>query len=202
MARKMETCLIYRIYEYLCVLEREGTNHLFLIFTRKDSLDQGNALKGSICKSNQSPARYSVAVEREREGSGRDRYSRQGGTDEGDVPLSGEEDIVGSRGTAGAGWGPCPPRLGIEFWGGFNALVFVGGSSRVSMLRMSISVPRVALTSFTCAAITANFEKEVAHEDGGGDQGVQKACSPHGWSHERVNGSTADSPKREPIELG
>ena len=33
MARKMETCLIYRIYEYLCVLEREGTNHLFLILT-------------------------------------------------------------------------------------------------------------------------------------------------------------------------
>ena len=70
MAREMETCLIYRIYEYLCVLKREGTNHLFLIFTRKDSFDQGNALKRSICKSNQSPARCSVTVERKRDRGG------------------------------------------------------------------------------------------------------------------------------------
>ena len=69
-ARKRETCFIYRINEYLCVLEREAANHLFLIFTRKDSLDQGNALKGSICESNQSPARCNVAVERERDWGG------------------------------------------------------------------------------------------------------------------------------------
>ena len=47
---------------------------------------------------------------------------------------------------------------------------------------------RAALTLFACAAITANFEKDVAHEDGGRGQGVQKACRPHCWSHERVNG--------------
>ena len=69
-ARKMETCLIYRINKYLRVLEREATNHLFLVFTRKDSFDQGNALKGIICKSNQSPACCSVAVGRERDRSG------------------------------------------------------------------------------------------------------------------------------------
>ena len=103
---------------------------------------------------------------------------------------------------AGAGWGPCPPRLGIEFWGGFNALVFVGGSSTTSMLRMSIPVPRVALTSFTCAATTANFEKEVAHEDGGRNQGVQKACSPHGWSHERMNGIYRRRPEERTNRVG
>ena len=110
--------------------------------------------------------------------------------------------MVGSWGTAGAGWGPCPPGLGVEFWGGFNALVFVGGSSRASMLRMSISVPRVALTSFARAAITSNFEKEVAHEDGGRNQGVQKACSPHGWSHERLNGIYRRRPEERANRVG
>ena len=70
MARKMEACLVYRIDEYLCVREGEATNHLFFDFTRKNSLDQGNALKGSICKSNQSPACCSVVVGRERDRGG------------------------------------------------------------------------------------------------------------------------------------
>ena len=103
----------------------------------------------------------------EREGSGWDQYSRRCGTDEGDIPLSGEEDMVGSSGAACAGLGPCPPRLGLPFRGGFDALIFVGGSSATSMLRISIPVSRVVLTPFACAAITANFEKGVAQEDGG-----------------------------------
>ena len=111
----------------------------------------------------------------EREGSEWDQYSRRWGTDEGDIPLSGEEDMVGSWGTACAGWGRCPPKLGLPFRGGFNKSIFVGGSSTTSMFRISIPVSRVALTSFSCAAITASFEKEVAHEDGGRDQGVQSA---------------------------
>ena len=57
--------------------------------------------------------------------------------------------------------------LGLPFLGGFNALIFVRESSTTSMLRISILVSGVALTSFACAAITANFEKDVAHEDGG-----------------------------------
>ena len=70
------------------------------------------------------------------------------------------------------------------------------------MFRISIPILRVALTSFSCTAITANFGKEVAHEDEGRDQGAQKARSPHGWSHEQVNGIYRRRPEERANRVG
>lgn len=73
------TYLIYRVYKYLRVPQREATSHFFFILARKNGLDQGGALKGEL---NQTPAGYIVAVENE--GSGvisvvDDKFGESGG---------------------------------------------------------------------------------------------------------------------------
>ena len=60
-ASECGTCLIYRVYQYLRVLQREATSRFFLILARKNGLDQGGALKGV---SNQTSAGYIVAVKK------------------------------------------------------------------------------------------------------------------------------------------
>ena len=82
------TCLIHYVNKNLCVILREGTNRVTLIFTREGRLDQGWEFMWSECVSDQTSTGWSIEVvieERVGEQSASHKISKGGVKD---LPLS------------------------------------------------------------------------------------------------------------------